>query len=78
MMEHVKYIFKKLWPLILLLIISAIVVITGKSGSFLLDFLHSFFFFSVYVLGQGIIAHFVGEALPRRFNYESGFFSCKA
>ena len=70
-----KYIFKKLWPLILLLFISAASVISGLSGMFVWDFLHSFFFFALYVMAAGIAAHFIGNAIPRRFKVDKGFFS---
>ncbi len=73
---NIKYILKKLWPLILLLIISAVTVLSGMKGTFLTDFLNSYFYFALYVLVVGILAHFFGEALPRRFDCEKGFFSC--
>ena len=78
MVDRIKYIFTKLWLLILLLIISCIVVINQMTGSTIFDFLNSFFFFALYVLGIGILAHFFGEALPRNYCCEKGFFSCHA
>lgn len=65
-----KYLFKKLAPLIILYIASGILVIGGFTGVPLFGFFRSYFGFATFVIGAGILAHFFGEALPRKFCYK--------
>lgn len=76
MKETIKYLLSKLWLLILLLILSAAAVAGGHTEWPLYGFLVSYFRFALFVLAVGLIAHFAGDALPRSFNTEKGWFSC--
>lgn len=71
-----KYILKKLWPLIILLAASISVVCFGSETFMLYDFLKAYLFFAVYVLITGFLFHFIGEIIPRKIHFETGFFSC--
>ena len=70
-----KYLIKKLWPVILLFIAAGIGVIFGSVEGRLRDLMNSAFFCGIYVIAAGMIAHFAGNAFPRRFDTEKGFFS---
>ena len=70
-----KYIIKKLWFLILLLIASIVVVACGLTRLFCYTFLQQYMIFAIYVIAVGILAHFFGEALPRKFNFREAPFA---
>lgn len=70
-----KYILKKLWFLILLLIVSIVVVVCGLKSLFCYTFLQQYMIFAIYVIAVGVLAHFFGEALPRKFRFREAPFA---
>lgn len=65
-----RYIFRKLWHLIALLLVSAAAVLLRCTRWTLYPFLYQYFRFACFVIAQGVIAHFAGEAIPRRFRFD--------
>lgn len=65
-----KYLFKKLAPLILLYIASGVIVLGGFTGVPVYSFFQAYFAFATFVILMGIVSHFFGEALPRKFAFE--------
>ena len=70
-----KYIVKKIWFLILLLLISAVAVLGKFKNWVLYPFFCEYFKFAIYVIIAGNIAHYLGETIPRSLNYKNSPFA---
>ena len=64
------YLIKKLWFLILLLVISSVAFIGNFTQWPLFWFWEQYFLFAWSVIAIGVVFHFVGNALPRKFFWE--------
>lgn len=82
-----KYIFRKLWPLILVLALAVSVLLYGSfaelSNSFFsklyikgYPFFSAYCTFAVYVICAGAVCGIVGAMIPRKFDPDRGIFSC--
>lgn len=69
------YIIRKIWFLILLLLFSTFAFFANLTSWAIYPFLFRYFRFAWFVVIMGTGAHFIGEALPRKFNFESSFFA---
>jgi len=69
-----KYVLKKLWLPILILIISAVIVARRGYKSMIGSFWLSYLIFALYVICMGILCGFIGALIPRTFDPEKGIF----
>lgn len=74
-MVALVYIFKKIWFLILLLIFSTYAYFASLTSWVIYPFLFRYFRFAWFVVIIGILAHFIGDTIPRKFNFYSSFFA---
>jgi len=58
--------------------LSTVAVITHSTSLLLYSLLEAYFMFAIYVIASGLLIHFVGERIPRKFEAETGFFSAAA
>lgn len=63
-----KYIFKQLWFLILLLAISVVLVVGQFKNFFMYKFFEQYLIFAIYVIVVGILSNVFAKFIPRRFN----------
>jgi len=70
------YAIKRLWPFIVILIVSMIAVLGGHADWPAFGFLDAYFIFAIFVLTVGFLSNVVGARLPRGFEFRKGFFAC--
>ncbi|MCR5761647.1 MAG: hypothetical protein K6F82_06645 [Sphaerochaetaceae bacterium] len=69
------YIFKKIWYLIFLLLLSTYAFFAKTTDWVIYPFLFRYFRFAWYVVIMGGVANLAGRFIPRKFNFESGLFA---